>query len=934
MARLRFLVWILGGLLALLPAAAWAQAAPEGTAAAPEAGEQVPEGAPGEGQVEAPADEGPFLPGEPVDLSYIKAYRETIGWTRMDDGEAALKVSGQQFSAGLCTWTFDEGYLFPIFNGRTPEEWAEEEGDDHEAEAEDDDEGAGDDAEQDASPFRKVELTPEERAPRIPVGFVFVGKGTMEVRFGSPHDALSFANRMVSKWDADVEAMRPIAKEGAPFRTTIEKGWVMSAGPELREFLKLLQPVAPRRDVRTTAVGEDVELIVESSKAFKKAWKTARKVFEKRLDSFSIVGDPKMAIATDRLRIEQLGMAPSDARTYADFFTGQRYGLVIQEKHYPFGTAEDQWLSTVVDPSGAYDSRFRSEVFAFGENDYGRKVVSSITGEVFPPSDPADPLSPPFPPRSVRGTMADLTFDTRFTKNRFFLETEAEILMTVRAEGADIPFFSMYIPRQEADREGWEFRGVTLEDGTPVTLLDPSKESFKDFSGEVTVIFPRPLREGQEATLKVAWKGTWPYANIVEFGTQKGTTGLSTGLLMPMPNLMPSRIGNPFPFRMRVAVPADSELTAALSGTTDREWTEDGKRWVEASYTEKDAMYFGLAVGKWINYDEPAQKGLPAIRVHLFPEEEDTIRQFPPEMRRIISFYQDFLPDWPFREQELFQAPDMYFGFIWIAPHGMVNLTKTRVDPNLGVGEQAFRKDTPHLESGVLAHELAHQYWGHVVRGGSIYEGWIHETFAESYSCLYVGAAYGKEDFEKRMDAYRERWEEKIDEDEFASLPRAYYSPFQPAIVYNYGPYVMHKMLRRRIGDQAFFASLDRFASEHYQEFVSTEQLQRTFEEVSGKDLDDFFEYWVWGGYIPSLELTWHLEGDQVVGTITSDIPFGTFDVPVRVKGSGDASQDVWVDVVDGRATFTAPALAGEDTEVELDPEGYILANERKVRKE
>jgi aminopeptidase N len=302
----------------------------------------------------------------------------------------------------------------------------------------------------------------------------------------------------------------------------------------------------------------------------------------------------------------------------------------------------------------------------------------------------------------------------------------------------------------------------------------------------------------------------------------------------------------------------------------------------------------------------------------------------------VVATYQKFLPDFPWRELELFQAPDGVMGYVWIAPHGMVNLQSVRVFSSVSGGGSPFREGTPHMESGVLAHEIAHQYWGHTIRASHMSEGWVNETFSETFASLYTGLAYGDNDFESRMDGYRATWEEDVPKDmAHAPLLRAYEDRrLQPRIVYNYGPYVMHRMLRRRIGDAAFFGALDVYAREHYRQWADARQLLATFQSATEADLTDFFDFWVYGGRIPAVTLTWSLQDDNTVqGTITSDVPFGTFDVPVVVRGKKGKPQELMVVVTDGEGTFTTGTVpGGKVKKVELDPNGWILATDRKVK--
>ena len=95
--------------------------------------------------------------------------------------------------------------------------------------------------------------------------------------------------------------------------------------------------------------------------------------------------------------------------------------------------------------------------------------------------------------------------------------------------------------------------------------------------------------------------------------------------------------------------------------------------------------------------------------------------------------------------------------------------------------------------------------------------------------------------------------------------------------------------LGRRADDgPSFFLGLDRLAQRRKFQRVSTDDFQAILEETSGQDLSDFFDFWVHGGRLPKVTLTYALvdapDGKKTVeACVASDVPFGSFDVPVEV---------------------------------------------------
>src|SRR5882672_3595970 len=83
------------------------------------------------------------------------------------------------------------------------------------------------------------------------------------------------------------------------------------------------------------------------------------------------------------------------------------------------------------------------------------------------------------------------------------------------------------------------------------------------------------------------------------------------------------------------------------------------------------------------------------------------------------------------------------------------------------------------------------------------------------------------------------------------------------ALVYNKGAAVLH-MLRRLIGDEAFFSGLRRFYASAKFHKAGTDEMKVAFEEASGRPLDQFFEQWIYGSTLPRLKVQYKVEGDQL----------------------------------------------------------------------
>ena len=192
-------------------------------------------------------------------------------------------------------------------------------------------------------------------------------------------------------------------------------------------------------------------------------------------------------------------------------------------------------------------------------------------------------------------------------------------------------------------------------------------------------------------------------------------------------------------------------------------------------------------------------------------------------------------------------------------------------------------------------HELAHQWWGHMIGWDSYRDQWMSEGFAEFSSSLY--AWYVRKDLNKFV-AF---WEEKRKEIITATPQTRNLKPYTvgpvtqgyrlssaktggayQALVYPKGAYILHMirmmMFDRQTGDARFQAMIKDFVQTHYNQNVSTEDFKQSVEKHITKEmdvdkngkLDWFFDEWVYGTEMPEYRFEYQIGGDgSLAGRIT-----------------------------------------------------------------
>jgi ferredoxin len=150
------------------------------------------------------------------------------------------------------------------------------------------------------------------------------------------------------------------------------------------------------------------------------------------------------------------------------------------------------------------------------------------------------------------------------------------------------------------------------------------------------------------------------------------------------------------------------------------------------------------------------------------------------------------------------------------------------------------------------------------------------------------------------------------------------------ALVYNKGAAVLH-MLRRLIGDEAFFRGLKNFYAENRFKKAGTDDLRQAMERASGRDLNRFFDRWIYDNGIPRLRYSTAVEGSELI--VRFEQSGDIYDVPVTVAVTYTDGKTAEFIVVSNDATnVQSLPLAGTVRSVEANPDGAAVAIIEKNR--
>lgn len=162
----------------------------------------------------------------------------------------------------------------------------------------------------------------------------------------------------------------------------------------------------------------------------------------------------------------------------------------------------------------------------------------------------------------------------------------------------------------------------------------------------------------------------------------------------------------------------------------------------------------------------------------------------------------------------------------------------------------------------LIAHEVAHQWFGNSVSEKDWHHVWLSEGFATYFTNLFVEFRYGRDALQERLNTERRQ---VIEYSHKTTLPVVFSALPENLIEllsvnsYQKGSWVLH-MLRQEIGDDAFWDGIREYYRQFQNSNATTDDFKRVMETASGKDLTGFFKQWLYGTGHPVLKATWRYD--------------------------------------------------------------------------
>jgi aminopeptidase N len=471
-----------------------------------------------------------------------------------------------------------------------------------------------------------------------------------------------------------------------------------------------------------------------------------------------------------------------------------------------------------------------------------------------------------------------------------------------------------------------QFDAVDFKVGdVKIAIIDPQPVpcDFENDGKHITLMLPSTLKAGQKATVEINYSVSDPKAGLSFFQPTKEDPDI------------PSQVwsqGESVTNRYWVPCmdnPNEMQTTEVIC-TVDKPnlVVSNGK------LVEKKENSDGTSTFHWLQ-DKPHVSYLMTLVVGQFYEHTDQWRGKPVSYYVREKYKDRFMNSFANTPKmlEFFSnkigveyAWDKYaqvccYGF----GGGMENTSATTLT------EGTLHDDRAHLDGdseGLVAHELAHQWWGDLLTCKDWAHIWLNEGFASYFEALWDEESQGQDEFAWNM---RGKAEAAISGGaDHPIVWRDYKDPNEQfdSRAYPKGAWVLH-MIRRQLGDDQFWQVLKTYATKYRHKSVETMDLCRTIEEVSGRAFERYFYDWTERPGAPEVETKYQWLADDHMAQlrVRQTQKDAAFFFPLMIEfvfESGTASQRYTRDITSKETTILLP-LKQRPRYVRIDPDMAVL---------
>jgi aminopeptidase N len=494
---------------------------------------------------------------------------------------------------------------------------------------------------------------------------------------------------------------------------------------------------------------------------------------------------------------------------------------------------------------------------------------------------------------------------------------------TKTVEGkATLTFRTLLEPVQELKLDALTLRVKSLTGTEKV-------QGYQATDEHVVVTFAQPVPASKEVSITIVYSAEPKrglYFRTPEMGYKSGDTHLFTqGEEIEGRNWYPclDAPSSMFTSEITCRVPEDMAVISNGRLISESKDTRSGLKAVHWSQEKPHANYLITLVAGHFKKLQDNYRNVPLVFYTLTSEDQEAAASSFRGTRDMMAFFEEEIGvayPWPKYDQVC--VNDFVAG-------GMENTSATTLTDST-----LFRPETEniHTSEGLVAHELAHQWFGDLVTCKDWSHIWLNEGFATYYEALYQGHKHGRDSMLYELWGQL-RMITGVTADTAPIVRRTFDKPGEMFGYRSYqkGGWVLH-MLRAELGEDLYRKAVKLFLERYRHRNAVTENLRTIVEELSGRSFDQFFDQWLYHSHHPELDVTYDWDEARKLATLSVkqvqkvDENVLLFHVPLKIRFNGkfgQADRTIRVSKKEEAFSFsfkTSPEL------VRLDPDLELLA--------
>ena len=323
-----------------------------------------------------------------------------------------------------------------------------------------------------------------------------------------------------------------------------------------------------------------------------------------------------------------------------------------------------------------------------------------------------------------------------------------------------------------------------------------------------------------------------------------------------------------------------------------------------------------MVIGVAIFETQKLQESPFVISSYVYPENKLEALYDYAIAPQIVVYFESLLGKYPFDKLYNVQSTTKYGGM-----------------ENAGcIFYSEYSIDGKRTNESLLAHEIAHQWFGNSVTEKNWEHVWLSEGFATYMENMYMEHKYGDIRMKEIMNNERLRVLNFKSKFPYAQVvPTTVADPNTMLNAYSYqkGAWILH-MLREKLGDKVFLEAISSFYSKYKYSNANTNDFINICEDVYGSELNSFLSPWLYYYQLPKYNLTWNLSENNIIKGKLEQIQedankvLFTNDVEIKIVYS-DNTEEIKTIKIDSEKVKFEFTLNKSPVSILLDPNNKIL---------